>query len=32
MVIIGAKYFKCPCKTPVPENPECGDKGAEDDE
>jgi hypothetical protein len=32
MVVIGARYFKCPCKEPIPKNPECGDKGVEDDE
>jgi len=32
MIVIGVRDYKCPCNIPVPENPECGDKGAEDDD
>ncbi len=32
MTVIGVRGYLCPCKTPVPRNPECGDKGVEDDD
>jgi len=32
MFVIGVRDYKCLCGTPVPENPECGDRGVEDDD
>lgn len=32
MVVIGVRSYHCSCKQPIPRQPECGDKGVEDDE
>ena len=32
MVVIGVRSYRCFCKQPTPQQPECGDKGVEDDE
>jgi hypothetical protein len=32
MVVIGVRAFKCCCPAPIPADPECGDRGVEDDD
>ncbi len=32
MIIVGVRSYKCFCPKPVPENPECGDRGVEEDD
>ena len=32
MKVIGVRQYKCPCRQPIPQQPECGDKGVEDDD
>lgn len=32
MVVIGVRAYRCSCKQPIPLDPECGDRGVEDDD
>lgn len=32
MTVIGARAYRCFCRQPIPQQPECGDKGTDDDE
>jgi hypothetical protein len=32
VIVIGVRSYKCPCKKVIPQEPECGDRGVEEDE
>lgn len=32
MIVVGIRSYKCQCPKPIPQDPECGDRGVEDDD